>query len=326
DIGPTYYGYCAPEDPIRGQKFRTAAYCVLDNDFAEFPAGATQSLNVTAAHEFFHAIQFNYDVAEDRWIMEATATWMEERYADDINDNRQYLPASQLSKPRIPLDTPGGLGQYGNWIFFEKIHERYGERAIRRIWHRLDASEGAADHYSIQGVRKYLKKQGMPFRRFYARFASGNLTPSLSYSEGATYPATPVARSFWMSTRYPASGLKEIRLRHLSSTSYAFTRGRSLTGKWRLQIDVDGPRRRTRPDAIARIYFVDGEVTRKRIKLNRWGKGSAAMRFGTRVTQVTLTLVNASTKYGCFQRGSYSCQGVPTYDNSKFSFDVSLLR
>jgi hypothetical protein len=29
---------------------------------------------VTAAHEFFHAIQYGYDVSEDPWLMESTAT------------------------------------------------------------------------------------------------------------------------------------------------------------------------------------------------------------------------------------------------------------
>jgi hypothetical protein len=35
-------------------------------------------LKVTAAHEFFHAVQFAYDIGEDGWLMESTATWMEE--------------------------------------------------------------------------------------------------------------------------------------------------------------------------------------------------------------------------------------------------------
>ena len=60
-------------------------------------AGPHQSLRVTAAHEFFHAIQFGYDYAEDGWLMEATATWVEERVADDVNDNRQYLAYGQVA-------------------------------------------------------------------------------------------------------------------------------------------------------------------------------------------------------------------------------------
>ena len=96
------YGFCAPEEKVPGQRFVYSGYCVLDNDFTEFPLGPLPSLQVTAAHEFFHAIQFDYDATEDRWFMEATATWVEEQYADAIDDNRQYLPYGQLGRPRQP--------------------------------------------------------------------------------------------------------------------------------------------------------------------------------------------------------------------------------
>ena len=49
------------------------------------------ALRVTAAHEFFHAIQFAYDVKEDLWFMEGSATWVEDEVYDSINDNYQFL-------------------------------------------------------------------------------------------------------------------------------------------------------------------------------------------------------------------------------------------
>ena len=50
---------------------RTTSFCVLDNDFAraQFGRAPMDTLRVTAAHEFFHAIQFNYDYREDRWLI-----------------------------------------------------------------------------------------------------------------------------------------------------------------------------------------------------------------------------------------------------------------
>ena len=122
------YGYCTPERKIKGRKWLAWGYCVLDNDFAEAQYGAPpmHSLRVTAAHEFFHAVQFAYDYAEDSWFMEATATWMEERVFDDVNDNRRYLPAGQLGVPGRPLDIfeDFGAAQYGNWVFFEYLSHR----------------------------------------------------------------------------------------------------------------------------------------------------------------------------------------------------------
>ncbi len=117
------YGYCAPEQVVPGERNVASSYCVLDNDFAEFPLPPTPSMRVTVAHELFHAVQFGLDAREDGWLLEATATWMEEQVTDDVNDNRQYLVHGQLGEPRTPLDTfDSGLGSYGNWIFFQRPH------------------------------------------------------------------------------------------------------------------------------------------------------------------------------------------------------------
>jgi hypothetical protein len=159
--GKGLYGYCAPEYRAPGQKFIASGYCVLDDDFAksQFGAPPTNSLKVTAAHEIFHAVQFAYDYAEDHWFMEATATWMEERFADDVNDNRQYLPYSQVKRPGTALDifNQNGFNQYGNWTFFEYLSEHFGKGVVRSIWNKAYAAKGAPDAYSIKAV-----KQGIP--------------------------------------------------------------------------------------------------------------------------------------------------------------------
>ena len=54
-------------------------------------------------------MQFGYDQFEDAWFQEATATWMEERVYDAVNDNRQFLPASALALAGLSLDSPAGL-------------------------------------------------------------------------------------------------------------------------------------------------------------------------------------------------------------------------
>ena len=164
--GDGLYGFCAPEQKVPGQRFLYSGYCVLDNDFVEFPRGPLPSLQVTAAHEFFHAIQFAYDATEDRWFMEATATWAEERYADDIDDNRQYLKHGQLGRPRNPLDEYDAFGQghYGNWVFFERLSQRYGVEAVHQVWNQADATKGAPDLYSTAAVAKVLRKAGHDLR------------------------------------------------------------------------------------------------------------------------------------------------------------------
>ena len=61
--------------------------------------------------------------------MESTATWMEERVADDVDDNRQYLQYSQLQAPFVPLDAFSSTYgfQYGNWIFWEYLTQKYSQ-------------------------------------------------------------------------------------------------------------------------------------------------------------------------------------------------------
>ena len=69
DIGDDgLYGYCGPEDEV-GPAGPTRGYCVLDDDYADRSSRANtplENLQVTAAHEFFHAVQFAYDVRRGR--------------------------------------------------------------------------------------------------------------------------------------------------------------------------------------------------------------------------------------------------------------------
>ncbi len=121
------YGYCAPDgaQPDNGDG-RAPAFCVLDNDYARSQYGIApiNALRVTAAHEFFHAIQFAYDVNEDLWFMEGTATWVEDEVYDSINDNYQFLSDSPIRYPRRAADYSVDLAPYGSFLFFKYAAER----------------------------------------------------------------------------------------------------------------------------------------------------------------------------------------------------------
>jgi hypothetical protein len=87
DIGNIgLFGYCTSDDPQAfafSAPLAVSAYCVLDDDYRQAQYGFGQTsheyLEVTAAHEFFHAVQFAYDWFEDIALMEGTAMWMEGR-------------------------------------------------------------------------------------------------------------------------------------------------------------------------------------------------------------------------------------------------------
>ena len=123
-LGTGLYGYCAPEGS--GSARDRKAYCVLDDDYTGFPRTQLENVQVTAAHEYFHAVQYAYDATEASWFMEATATWAEDEVYDAVNDNVQYLRAGQLGRPDLPLDRSYTNGNhYGNWIFFRYLTEKY---------------------------------------------------------------------------------------------------------------------------------------------------------------------------------------------------------
>jgi len=323
------YGFCAPETQTPGERFVYSGYCVFDNDFSEFPLGSEASLGVTAAHEFFHAIQFGYDATEDRWLLESTATWMEERYADAIDDNRQYLRFGQLGRPRTPLDLfdPTGGAQYGNWLFFELISQRFGADVIRRIWDLVDAADDARDLYSTEAVRKVVQSRGRGFADFYARFAAANQAPTTFYSEGADYRPAPASRAVKLSPqRRQVRDTK--RLDHLTSAAYRFTPTREVSGSWRLRLAVDAPPTSAGSAATALVRGRDGRVTVRAIKLRPGGDRTITLDFAhRRVADVTLVLANASMRFKpCWTGTSYSCQGTPRDDKSDYSFAATISR
>ena len=324
-----YYGYCVPEAPVAGQRYLAQAYCILDNDMLGFPMDPVSSLRVTAAHEFFHAIQFNIDAAEDKWWMEATATWMEEQVAGDVDDNRQYLPVGQLGRPGLPLDSySGSLPMYGNWIFVQRLAQSYGVDSVRQVWAQLDAANGAPDRYSISGITTYLKSRKTSFADFYASFVESNMIPQKKYAEGASYKASPVTAKVTLTGKKRRTGVRKLETPHLSSTSLRIKPGKGINGKRKLLVSVDATRgRKASPVARALVFTKKGAVSKTTIKLNKKGKGSKLVTFNRgKVRYVVLQLSNASTRYSdCVSAGTtWACGGRPKDDKQKFVVNASV--
>ncbi len=326
--GRGVYGYCSPERAFAAK--RASAYCVLDNDFAarQYGGNATSLLRVTAIHEFFHAVQFAYDYTEDGWMLESSATWMEERFADAINDNRQYLRYAQVARPGRPLDTysSSSFDQYGNWAFWEYLSQRYGVGIVRKAWEQT-VPTGRRDYYSVQAVGAALRPHG-GFQRNYLAFTAANTTPATSYSEGRAWPKPAFAKR-WKLTGKRRAASARTRLDHLSSQNLLVRPAGSLRGKrWVLRVRVNGPARATRPGATVVVVHRSGKVTRKTVALNRAGNGVARVRFGTgSVRRVMVNLTNGSTRYRCGAGTTlYSCRGVPRDDNKLYAVRVGAVR
>jgi hypothetical protein len=172
------------------------SYMVMRNRYENFPTPELESIQVTAAHEFFHAIQFGYDAQEMPWLMEATAVWMEEAIFDDINDSYQYLP-TWFNAPHIALDAEG-THWYGSFIYFEYIDEHLGGwDAIRRIWESSIIYNSANGDFSHRAIDRGLEPELSSFSDALNKMVIANRIMSSSpnagiyqYEEAEDYPVT----------------------------------------------------------------------------------------------------------------------------------------
>ena len=323
------YGYCAPERRVRGKAKQASGFCVLDDDFAksQFGRKPIDTLRVTAAHEFFHAIQFAYDFTEDPWLMESTATWVEERFADDVNDNRSYLKYGQAARATTPLDLfdGGGFAHYGNWVFWEFLTEKYGNTLVRNVIQRTGTGGGLPDEYSTQALKKVLKsKGGLP--RVYAAFAAANTQPRRSYAEGSAFPGVAPVDTFSLGARSPRADFST-RLNHLTAKTVTFEPSKLKSKKWRLRVKVDAPRRAASPAVALLVLRSNGTLQRRTIKLDKSGSGRKKVIFSSRkVRSVSVTMANASTRYRCDNGTGFACEGRSRDQRQPFALSVKALR
>jgi hypothetical protein len=322
------FGYCTPERRVPGQRFAASGYCVLDNDFApsQYGAPARSSLRVTAAHEFFHAIQFGYDFREDPWLLESTATWMEEQYADGSNDNRRYLKYGSVRRPGVSLDTFSNsrYTQYGNWAFWEYLSERYGRGIVRAVWRRADALGNAPDDYSVQALRHVLAHRG-GLADTLAAYAAANLDPARHYEEGAHWPSARLAGTLRLTGS--SKVVRTLQVDHLAAENLRIVPGDGAAPRHSLlRVAVDGPDRGA-PAVSVEVRRPSGRTVRRTVDLDRRGRGTAVVAFGTaRTSSVVVTAVNASTRYRCNRTTSFACGGKPLDQNLGFRVTATVGR
>ncbi|TWJ32929.1 MXAN_6640 family putative metalloprotease [Geobacter argillaceus] len=143
------FGFTQSDAAITATSY--SSYIVIDKDFLNtifqnsIPGNdtasvkATKALQITAAHEFHHAIQYGYNFFFDVWYAEATSTWMEDEVYDSVNQLYNYLPPfmqnTNLSlNTAVDVNTGGG---YSRWIYNRYLAETYNPTIIRNFWEQL---------------------------------------------------------------------------------------------------------------------------------------------------------------------------------------------
>lgn len=328
------YGYCASDDPASTTGVREVfAYCVLDNDYRAGQYGTThtplENLEVTAAHEYFHSVQFGYDATEDLWLMEGTAAWMEDEVYDSVNDNLQYLGQSALRYPGTPLDySDDNYLSYGSWIFWKYLSEQQGAGSaddpsvIRQVW---EAARGS--RYSTAALESVLVARGSSFADAFSRFGTWTRNPQLYFSEGSSYPAATLSNSFTLTSASRTTGQRLPVPDHMTHRFYRITPGATLTGRWRLHVAVNMADEARGSIARVVLHRQDGSLAAYGVPLNSAGNGSRNLDFRrTVVKYAELELVNASIRFRCDQNTYQSCQGVGLDDNLTAVFNATAVR
>lgn len=134
-----------------------SSYIVIENDFSHYRGSATELENYRrylAAHEFFHTVQYAYDAREDLWAIEGTAEWFTDEVFDEVNQATYAFGTSQLTKPNVPVDFGRDGHQYGAWIFWRFLAERFETEIIRNVWELADNAPGGPNLYVARGGRE----------------------------------------------------------------------------------------------------------------------------------------------------------------------------
>ncbi|RHW26794.1 hypothetical protein D0Z08_11345 [Nocardioides immobilis] len=340
DIGDEgIYGFCSsddPNDPAVTSDYSVWAYCALDDDYdaSEFPTNTpTENMQVTAAHEYFHAVQFAYDGYEDPWIMESTAAWVEDEMFDAVDDNRQYLGNSPLGMPFVPLDTFGDGFHYGTWIWWRYLTEKFPAKVgklpklVLDVWKRLDGTPSAADDYSTQGMSRVLAARNTSLKRELQLFSAANRHPRTVYSEGNAYSASPTGLTLGFN-RAQRKGANYAPA-HLASGTVRLNPNGLSQRDWKLRLAFDAPKPTRGGAFVVVVYKRGGGITTSIAQLNPTGGGGKTVPFSSRtVDHVDVIFVNTSARFDCWQEATpYSCfGGIPLDDGLKSAFTARSFR
>jgi hypothetical protein len=230
DLSIYYLGYTQGESFISQQSLSATSYIVLDNDYLSYGSLHSQIewLEVTFAHEFFHAIQMGYDATEYEqenenikpYWMEMSAVWMEDMVYDNVNDYLGYLP-SFFNHPEWSLKTFGYNPQtdearhpYGSCVWPIFLSERFDTLIIKDIWEKCAEKEDdnvieATDAALKTDVETRRSNFEDAFREFtvWNYFTADRARPDVFYSEGDQfYFGTPImVRVDAIHTTYPVN-------------------------------------------------------------------------------------------------------------------------
>jgi len=260
--------YTDNENKIR----RASSYICIDNSYSAskgFDKSRDECMMVTAAHEFFHAVQYAYNVDADSWWKEASATWNEDEVYSGINDYIRYLDKF-FSSPQNTLEK----SSYGGVVFAKYLSENFGGyEMIKRIWEY----QASGIKNSVNAIERAIKNSsfGDDFGTVFDRFTAYNFKPEQYYKEGHLWKTKVATQGVY--NAYPVAGTKN-RLDHLAANYFLFEMPAELAGKnLKISIESSDPARwgfkiqkkkASDEKCIMEDITVDGRFSRSGIIIN----------------------------------------------------------
>ncbi len=230
------YGFTYPLTYFDGGQYkkRRASCCIcVDNNYSSdkgFKIEREGCVKVTAAHEFFHAVQYAYNVDAESWWKEASATWNEDEIYDGVNDYFQYLD-NVFSSPEKSLEECS----YGGVVFTKHLSENYGGYSIiKRIW-EIQSTKFNSGINSIEAAVKE-RYDNKSLGAVYDKYTAYNFNPSQYYHEGDLWSKSVYIKNTFDS--YPVVTQRG-QLNHLSADYLLFKpleEGQNKT----LRISIEG--------------------------------------------------------------------------------------
>ncbi len=293
--GTNVLGYAAT-DPGQADPHSKFAYMAMDQDLGP------DVLQVTAAHEYNHVLQFAYDAAQDTWMFESTAVWMEDRVYDSVDHYLGFIP-TWATLDEIPLAMAFQTKHYGSGVWNMWLDARHGPELIRAAW---AGSAGAAPQSFAPAAYDAALTAG-GFDGFSASFVSfvanvAEWRSGTAFPEGAAYTDGQRRGSLQIG----GAAVRPL----LDHTTYAMYTVPQPAGGWPAVLRLDGelPAGVTGGLALVARTGADplaGAVTTVPQQLPAGGAGSIQLANPASYGRITAVLVNADTDTTAFQGGDW---------------------
>jgi hypothetical protein len=248
ELGSSIYGQTtAVGTPINGSSIppRYSTFIEIDNDFKDVKSKGISGLEVTAAHEFHHAIQYGYGFWEnDTYAYEITSTWLEDELYTDVNDYYNYLSWYFDSTPGfwqgLPFYDVNHYGGYERCIWNHYLAKRFSPTIIREIWEEMRTQS------FLPSAEIVLSNWGSSLSSAFAEFTYWNYftknraNPEKYYPEGENYPIfQPLQQISFSTGTLTVSG----NVYPLSSSIYQFNTAQDALNIIVANADVEAAKR-----------------------------------------------------------------------------------